>query len=199
MLIAPLIGMQTQVLSLMVLAATSGSALADNAAAKRQSLPKRAKQSLTVTSSAFHANEAIPPEYTCDGTQVPPPLSWSAPPKTTRSIAILVEDPDAPTGGFTHWLVTGLPPTTRSLPVGGTLPDGAVAGKNGKGDVGYSGPCPPTGRHHYHFHVYALETTIPAQASKDDLLAAIDGHILADGQLIGTYEKVTADKPTARN
>src|ERR1041384_590037 len=108
-------GMRTPCVLLMILAAVPGSALAENAAAKRQALPKRAKQALTVTSSAFRAGEAIPPEYTCDGAQVAPPLGWSAAPKATRSIAVFVDDPDAPTKTFTHWLITGLPPTTRTL------------------------------------------------------------------------------------
>jgi Raf kinase inhibitor-like YbhB/YbcL family protein len=181
----------------MLVTALPASALADDGPASRTALPKRAKQSLTVTSSAFRANEAIPPEYTCEGAQVPPPLTWSTAPKATRSIAIFVEDPDAPGKTFTHWLVTGIPPATRSLPVGGALPDGAVASKNDKGSAGYSGPCPPTGRHHYHFHVYALENTIPPPGGKSDFQSAIDGHILAEGELIGLYHKVGADKAPA--
>ena len=186
--------MRIPVLSLLLLAVVPGSVLADIGSPPRTALPARAKRSLTVTSSAFRANEVIPPEYTCDGTHVAPPLSWSAVPKGARSVAIFVEDPDATAGAFTHWLITGIPPTTRSIPVGGALPEGAVAGKNGKGDAGYTGPCPPSGRHHYHFHVYALEMTIPAPGSKSEFLAAIEGHILADGELIGTYRKVAADK-----
>jgi Raf kinase inhibitor-like YbhB/YbcL family protein len=186
--------MRTHVLSLMLLAALPTSALGDIASPTRPVSTKRAKQPLTVTSSAFRADTAIPPEYTCDGTQVPPPLTWSRVPTGTRSIAVFIDDPDAPTGTFTHWLITGIPPTAASIPVGGTLPDGAVASKNGKGDVGYAGPCPPSGRHHYVFHVYALETTIPPPGGKSDFLAAIDGHILGEGQLIGRYQKVAAPK-----
>ena len=188
--------MRTHVLSLMIVIAVPASVLADIATPPKPAPTKRAKRALTVTSSAFGAGakDGIPPEYTCDGAQVPPPLTWSAAPKGTRSIAVFVDDPDAPTGTFTHWLVTGIPPATTTLPVGGTLPEGAVASKNGKGDVGYTGPCPPTGRHHYNFHVYALETTIPPPAGKSDFLAAIDGHILAEGELTGRYQKVAAAK-----
>jgi Raf kinase inhibitor-like YbhB/YbcL family protein len=187
--------MRIHALSLIILVAVPGSAVADSGSAAAAA-PRRAKQTLTVSSSAFRANEAIPAEYTCDGAQVAPPLAWSAPPKDTRSIAVFIDDPDAPSKTFTHWLVTGIPPTARSLAVGGALPDGAIASKNGKGDIGYVGPCPPTGNHHYHFHVYALENTIPPPGGKDEFLAAIDGHILAEGQLVATYRKVTAGKPS---
>ncbi|HET9627048.1 MAG TPA: YbhB/YbcL family Raf kinase inhibitor-like protein [Kofleriaceae bacterium] len=158
-------------------------------AAPGKATPRMAKANLKVTSSAFAANQAIPAQYTCDGAATAPPVAWSAVPGNTRSVAILVEDPDAPDGTFTHWLVTGLGPQTTSLAAGAALPQGAVAAKNGKGDTGYSAPCPPTGLHHYVFHVYALETTIPAPSSKEDFLAAITGHVLAEGQLIGTYQK----------
>ncbi len=147
-----------------------------------------------MTSSAFGANGAIPSEYTCDGAQTTPPLTWSNVPKNTRAAAILIEDPDAPNGAFTHWLVTGIPPAITSLSSGGTLPEGAMVAKNGKGDTGYIGPCPPSGRHHYFFHVYALDTTIPGPATKEDFLSSINGHILAEGQLIATYQKSTASR-----
>ena len=152
---------------------------------------------LTVTSTAFSTHQPIPPEYTCDGAQASPPLAWSAVPNNARSVAILVEDPDAPGGAFTHWLVTGLAPETQQLTVGAALPAGATASKNGKGELGYRGPCPDSGQHRYHFHVYALETTIPAPASKDDFLASIKGHVLAEGELIATYKKV-ASPPKSR-
>jgi Raf kinase inhibitor-like YbhB/YbcL family protein len=115
-------------------------------------------------------------------------------PKNARAIAVLVEDPDAPTGAFTHWLVTGIPGTITSLASGGALPEGAMVAKNGKGDTSYYGPCPPSGRHHYFFHVYALDTTIPGPATKEDFLASIHGHILAEGQLIGTVQKSATAK-----
>lgn len=187
--------MRTQFLSLLLLAAVPATVLADTAASSKTTATKRpTKTSLKVTSSAFGANGAIPSEYTCDGAQTTPPVSWSNLPKNTRTVALLVEDPDAPSGAFTHWLVTGIPGAITSLSSGGTLPDGAMVAKNGKGDTGYIGPCPPSGRHHYFFHVYALDTTIPGPATKEDFLSSITGHILAEGQLIGTYQKSGASK-----
>jgi Raf kinase inhibitor-like YbhB/YbcL family protein len=149
---------------------------------------------LTVTSSAFKASEAIPPEFACDGTSKIPPLAWSAVPRTAKTIAIFVDDPDAPAGTFTHWLVTNLPATTTSIPKGGALPAGAVVGKNGKGTEGYTPPCPPTGRHRYVFHVFALDQAIAAPADKAALTTAMAGHLVASGELLGTYQKLTTNE-----
>lgn len=182
--------MNTKLFSLL-LAAVPMTAFAEPAAPAKTT-PKRT--ALKVTSSAFTNNGAIPADYTCDGAQTTPPLSWSNVPKSARAVAVLVEDPDAPSGAFTHWLVTGIPGTIASLSSGGALPEGAMVGKNGKGDTGYFGPCPPSGRHHYFFHVYALDTTIPGPATKEDFLSSINGHILAEGQLIGTYQKSATAK-----
>lgn len=146
---------------------------------------------LQVTSSAFAANQEIPPRYSCEGTQTTPPLAWSRVPAGTRSVAILVEDPDAPGGIFTHWLVTGIPPATTSLAAGATLPRGAAAARNSMGRLGYDGPCPPRGRHRYVFRVFALDTAIPPPRDRDAFLAAVHGHILAEGRLVGTYQKTT--------
>lgn len=145
--------------------------------------------SLKVTSTAFSENGAIPKDHTCDGRDISPPLSWSGVPKDAKSIAVLVDDPDAPKGTFTHWLVTGIPPTTTSLPAGGALPERAVAAKNDMGRSGYAGPCPPSGRHHYHFHVYALDLPLHKAMSRTELQAAIRGHVLAEGELVGTYQR----------
>jgi Raf kinase inhibitor-like YbhB/YbcL family protein len=151
--------------------------------------PTPSRLELQVTSTAFTANQPIPPEFTCDGGDNPPPLAWSQPPKDTRSIAVFVDDADAPKGTFTHWLVTGISPFTTSL--SGALPDGAIAAKNGKGSTGYTGPCPPAGKHRYYFHVFALDTQIAQPADKLEFLRAIQGHVLADGTLMGTYQKTT--------
>jgi Raf kinase inhibitor-like YbhB/YbcL family protein len=148
-----------------------------------------AKAALTVTSSAFQANGAIPSEYTCDGAGKTPPLAWSKAPAAAKSIAILVDDPDAPKGTFTHWIVTNIPPNETSLPENGALPQGAVAAKNDTGSTGYMGPCPPSGKHHYHFRVYALDTAIGKPGNRAAFLKAIDGHVLAEGDLVGTYER----------
>lgn len=152
--------------------------------------PTPSRLELAVTSTAFTANQPIPPEFTCDGGDNPPPLAWSTPPKDTRSIAVFVDDADAPRGTFTHWLVTGISPLATSL-AGTSLPGGAVAAKNSKGDASYTGPCPPAGRHRYYFHVFALDTAIAQPADKLDFLRAINGHVLADGTLMGTYQKTT--------
>lgn len=151
-------------------------------------------RALKVTSTAFADGTEIPTEYTCateGGTDKAPPLAWSSVPKTTKSIAILVEDPDAPMGTLTHWMVSGLPANTIGLPAGGPLPHGAVALANEKGAHGYMGPCPPagTGKHHYHFHVYALDLAPKTQpTSKRDFQALVEGHTVADGELIGTAQ-----------
>jgi Raf kinase inhibitor-like YbhB/YbcL family protein len=181
--------MRTVLRSLLVAAAVPSGALADTPT-KSPPLPPP-KAALDVTSSAFRANQVIPTKYTCDGTQTPPPLAWSGVPKDAKTIAIFVEDTDAPSGSFTHWLVTGIPPATTSLPAGNQLPAGAMAAKNSKGQAGYAGPCPPTGVHHYHFRIYALDTTIPAPANKAEFERATDGHVLAQGELVGTYQKPT--------
>jgi hypothetical protein len=149
---------------------------------------------LTVTSDAFKANEAIPSEYTCDGTEKTPSLSWSNAPGDAKSIAILADDPDAPKGTFTHWMVTNIPPTETSLSTDGALPQGAVAAKNDKGATGYAGPCPPAGTHHYHFRVYALDSTIAQPTTRADFMKEIKGHVLAQGDLVGTYTRQTAKR-----
>lgn len=174
-------GMRISSLSLLFLAAVPASAVADTHPAK--------PSALTVTSSAFSANETIPIEYTCDGSETSPPLSWSGVPADAKSVALLVEDPDAPKGTFTHWLVTDIPATTTSLDKAAAPPAGAMVAKNDKGGSGYAGPCPPTGRHHYHFRVYALDKTLGKAMTRSELLSAIKGHVLAQGDLVGTYQK----------
>jgi Raf kinase inhibitor-like YbhB/YbcL family protein len=179
-------------LSLTVLAVLPGVALADKPITPASPTPPTpSRLELAVTSTAFTANQPIPPELTCDGGDNPPPLAWSTPPKETRSIAVFVDDADAPKGTFTHWLVTGISPYTTSLAPGGALPQGASAAKNSKGDAAYTGPCPPAGKHRYYFHVLALDTTIATPADKVDFLRAINGHVLADGTVMGTYQKTT--------
>jgi len=144
---------------------------------------------LSVTSTAFTANGEIPSEHTCDGAQVSPPLAWTKPPAGTKSIALLVDDPDAPRGTFTHWIVTGLPANATSLPAGAKLPAGAMAGKNDFGATGWGGPCPPSGRHRYVFHVYALDIPLAKTLGPAAFKAAIAGHVLAQGELVGTYSR----------
>jgi Raf kinase inhibitor-like YbhB/YbcL family protein len=149
---------------------------------------------MTVTSPAFTNGGAIPVKYTCDGEDISPALSWSGAPSGTLSSAIVMDDPDAPGGTFTHWLVYDIPAVIHGLPEAApAMPEfetGMKQGNNGFGKTGYGGPCPPKGSsHHYVFTVYALDITIdlPAGASKSQVLAAIEGHILGRGQLTGTF------------
>lgn len=145
---------------------------------------------MTVTSSAFPAGGAIPDEYTCNGSDISPQLAWSSTPANAKSVALLVEDTDGPKGVELHWLVTGLEPAENGLVRGGALPDGAIATKNQSGNTSYMGPCPPAGAaHHYHFHVYALDAKPATPATKAQFLAAIKGHVIGEGELIGTYQK----------
>ena len=148
------------------------------------------KATLAVTSADFDDGGRIPDKFACEA-GVSPALAWPEPPPGTRSIAIIVEDPDAPFG-FVHWLVYGLPADTRTLPEGASsqpLPGNTRAGKNGYGGKGYVGPCPPFGSHHYIFRVYAVDKNIalPSGASKEQLDAAMTGHLLAKGKLVGIY------------
>ena len=177
--------MRPSTISLLFLIGVPASALADTPTKSSAANTS----SLTVTSSAFSANGAIPAEYTCDGSETSPPLSWSGVPSGAKTIAILVEDPDAPKGTFTHWLVTDIPATTSALDKGASPPDGAMAAKNDKGKTGYAGPCPPTGQHHFHFRVYALDKTLGKITTRAEFQSAIKGHVLAQGELVGTYQK----------
>jgi Raf kinase inhibitor-like YbhB/YbcL family protein len=150
-------------------------------------------------SSAFTANGPIPRQYTCEGTDTSPPLSWSGAPPATRSYALIVDDPDAPDPRaprmtWVHWVVYNIPAATHALPAGGAsqgLPDGARQGSNDWKRAGYGGPCPPTGRHRYFHRLYALDTVLPelGQPTKAHLLQAMQGHVLAETQLVGTYQK----------
>lgn len=150
---------------------------------------------INVTSAAFEERGAIPTRYTCDGPDVSPPLSWSSVPDGTRSLALIADDPDAPSGTFVHWVIYNLPPDTRRLPEEvpsrETLPSGARQGVNGAGSVGYMGPCPPSGAHRYFFKVYALDTELDlgGRATKEDLVNNMEEHVLAQGQLMGTYRR----------
>jgi Raf kinase inhibitor-like YbhB/YbcL family protein len=147
-----------------------------------------------VTSVVFKEGEPIPRPYTCHGVNISPPLEWTATPEA-KTLAIIANDPDAPAGAWTHWLVYNLPAATMGLienmPAQEKVAGGGLQGKNDFGKIGYGGPCPPSGTHHYFFKVYALDTelSIKPGATKDQLLKAMEGHILAQGQLMGTYSR----------
>jgi Raf kinase inhibitor-like YbhB/YbcL family protein len=148
--------------------------------------------SVSVRSTAFAANAAIPARYTCSGADVSPPVSWNGAPGGTQAIALTVIDPDAPGRPFTHWVVYNMPASTSELPEGGPLPQGAVEGRNDFGSSGYRGPCPPPGSpHHYHFKVYALDANLPLTggASESAFEAASKNHVLASGELVGTFKR----------
>src|SRR5262249_3359222 len=157
--------------------------------------PPSAGASLALTSGAFAANGPIPKRHTCDGENISPPLAWRDTPGKTAAFALIMDDPDAPSGTFTHWLLFNLPATTRSLPEAvpttERLDGGALQGKNGAGRIGYTGPCPPSGTHHYHFSLYALDAALSlgAGASKQQVLDALKSHTLGQGQIIGTYQR----------
>jgi len=139
--------------------------------------------------SAFEDGEAIPSEYTCDGSDISPPLSFSNIPENTKSLALIVDDPDAPTGTWVHWLVWNIPANKTSFSKGEniTFPQG----KNDFGNLNYGGPCPPSGTHRYFFKLYALDTTLKINdgSTKEQLESAMSGHIIEEAQLIGTYSR----------
>jgi Raf kinase inhibitor-like YbhB/YbcL family protein len=150
--------------------------------------------SIELTSKAFTAGGTIPKEYTGDGADQSPPLSWSQPPSGAKSLALICDDPDAPRGTWVHWVIFNLPAATRELkegvPTTETLSDGAKQGKNDFGNIGYGGPAPPKGKpHRYFFKLYALDTAtdLAAEMSKAQLVSAMKGHVLAEGQLMGIY------------
>lgn len=149
-----------------------------------------------LSSPAFAGGQAIPRQYTCDGEDVSPPLRWTEPPPRTRYLALIVEDPDAPRGTFTHWVLYDVPVSTRHLDEGvpgeERLPTDAKQGVNDFTRVGYGGPCPPRGRaHRYRFTLYALDrpTELGPRATKQKVVDVIRGHVLAEATLMGRYER----------
>lgn len=143
---------------------------------------------LTIASSAFEANGSIPSQYTCDGKDVNPPLQIEQVPAETKSLALIVDDPDAPSGTWVHWVMWNIPPTTE-------IRENDAPGMQGMNDFSkhrYNGPCPPNGEHRYFFKVYALDDSlnIPVSSDKGDLERAMAPHILAYGELIGRYHRI---------
>ena len=149
--------------------------------------------------SAFAAGMAIPEKYTCEGGDLSPPLYWQNPPRGVRSYAIIVDDPDAPDPAapqrtWVHWVLYNLPAETAGLPEGmdsANLPPGTLEGRNDWKRTGYGGPCPPVGRHRYFHKLYALDTVLPdlGEPDKEALMAAMEGHVIDEAQLMGTYQK----------
>lgn len=154
---------------------------------------------LAVYSTAFAQGEAIPARYTCQGQDLAPHLAWSGVPAAARSLVLILDDPDAPDPRaprmtWVHWVLYNLPPESRGLPEGATtkdLPAGTCEGLNDWKRTGYGGPCPPIGRHRYFHRLYALDQILPdlGTPTKSALLAAMQGHILEQAELVGTYQK----------
>ncbi|MBB5402913.1 MULTISPECIES: YbhB/YbcL family Raf kinase inhibitor-like protein [Paraburkholderia] len=154
---------------------------------------------LTLTSQAFRQSGEIPVQHTCEGANVSPPLAWSGVPANAKSLALIVDDPDAPDPAaprmtWVHWVLYNIPPTATGLPDGADaqpLPGGTLEGTNDFKRAGYGGPCPPVGRHRYFHKLYALDTVLPdlKSPSKAALEKAMHGHVLTQAELIGTYQK----------
>ncbi len=148
-----------------------------------------------ITSTAFAAGEKIPRKFTCDGDDISPPLQWNDPPPNTQSFALISDDPDAPVGTWVHWVLYNLPGKTTSLaeavPSKDELSDGSRHGRSSWGRSAYGGPCPPGGTHRYFFKLYALDMVLElaAGAGKEQLLKAMEGHILAQAELMGLYAR----------
>jgi len=152
---------------------------------------------MNLTSPAFADGAELPAKYTCEGQDLSPPLAWSGVPANAKSLALIVDDPDAPDPAapkrtWVHWVAYNLPPNASPLAEGAKqLPGGALQGLNDWKRTGYGGPCPPVGRHRYVHKLYALDSVLPnlGQVTKDKLEAAMKPHIVAQAQLIGTYQK----------
>jgi Raf kinase inhibitor-like YbhB/YbcL family protein len=154
---------------------------------------------LQITSSSFSPNGPIPKQHTCEGSDVSPALSWSGVPAGAKSLVLIVDDPDAPDPAapkmtWVHWVLYNLPPTSAGLPEGvapSALPAGTRQGHNDWKRTGYGGPCPPIGRHRYFHKLFALDTELPdlGPATKGAVEKAMQGHVVAQAELIGTYEK----------
>jgi Raf kinase inhibitor-like YbhB/YbcL family protein len=153
--------------------------------------------SLTLTSTAFTNGSEIPAKYTCEGQDISPPLAWSGVPAAAKSLVLIVDDPDAPDPAapkmtYVHWVLYNIPANTTSLAEDvGQLPAGTLAGLNDWRRADYGGPCPPIGRHRYFHKLYALDTTLPDlhNPTKAALEAKMKGHVIAQAELLGTYQK----------
>lgn len=151
---------------------------------------------MQLKAAALKPGADIPEQFTCDGSNISPALSWTTPPEGTQSFALIMEDPDAPGRTWVHWVLYGLPATDRELPEGvapkGTLPSGARQGRNDFGKTGYGGPCPPPGpAHRYYFRLYALDTELQlrAGATRAQVDRSVRGHVLASAELMGQYRR----------
>ncbi len=165
------------------------------ASAQEATMNSQTDRDFRLSSPAFEPGQTIPVKYTCDGMDISPPLVWAGPPSDTASFALIMDDPDAPAGIWVHWVIFDMPADARELPEGvppdPVLEDGSVQGTNSWGRVGYGGPCPPRGTHRYFFKLYALDTALGLEpsATKADVLAAMEGHVLDQTELMGVYQR----------
>lgn len=145
---------------------------------------------MTIQSPVFKNNGRIPAEFTCEGEDINPPLGFSGIPDNAKSLALLVDDPDAPAGTWVHWVVWNIDPMTREI-FKDSVPAGGMQGTTSSGSVGYHGPCPPSGEHRYFFKLFALDSALNliSKTTAGELERAMDGHILAQSQLVGLYKK----------
>lgn len=167
----------------------------------RRNPPKDTKlMTIKITSSAFEAGSTIPKLYTCDDKNISPPIAWTGVPAEAKSLALICEDPDAPRGIWSHWVIYGIDPRVSEIAAGiepaertALKPgiDPAFQGKNDFGKIGYGGPCPPSGTHRYFFRLYALDRELELKpgATRDQVLKAIEGRIVAEGELMGKYAR----------
>lgn len=163
----------------------------NNKIIKAPNLNINSKNTMKLTSPAFQNNENIPPKYTCDGENASPPLEISDAPAEAKSLALIMDDPDAPlAGGFIHWVAFNIDPATKEIREN-SAPQNAIEGMNSTGHTGYTSPCPPTGTHRYFFKLYALDTTLSldSSATREDVEKAMEGHILDQATLIGLYQR----------
>ncbi len=168
----------------------------DASATPANSGPQATPVAFPLTSEAFKDGADIPARFTCDGDNASPQLTWSDLPLDTKSLALIADDPDAPSGTFNHWVLFNLPSYSKGLtddvPKTDKLDSGALQGRNSFGQIGYSGPCPPFGSvHHYHFQLYALDSNLDlkAGATKAQVLAKMEGHVVGRAELIGLFKR----------
>ena len=181
----------------LVVSACGGAKEQNRSAAKQtgEDMTTSSAEKIVLTSPAFKEGERIPKKYTCDGSDISPALDWNSVPAQTKGLALIADDPDAPMGTWVHWVIFNIPPTLTGLPENvpakDSLPDGTLQGKNDFRNYGYGGPCPPGGTHRYFFKLYALDTMLklPAGSKKSDVVKAMQGHVLAEGALMGRYSR----------
>ena len=166
----------------------------DSGAADTERRGGNVVMALEITSGAFEHEQPIPERYSCDGENISPALSWSGVAAGTVAFALICDDPDAPMGTWVHWTIFNIPGDStglaEALPAAGELPDDSVQGTNSWSRIGYGGPCPPPGKpHRYYFKLYALDAllSLDSAATKDDILAAMQGHLRGQAQIMGTY------------